>query len=80
MLLSIEQAQTLIMKHTAEITKPTTTERILRGEFSFKDGKLDFQCHTKNVEFSDVLEAITALRNECQRQIDNKHKCPFFNQ
>lgn len=63
--------------HTAEISKPVNAERILRGEFSYENGKLDFKRHTQNVKFSEVLEAITALKNECQRQIDNQHKCPF---
>lgn len=63
--------------HTADISKPRNAERILKGEFSFENGKLDFKCHTQNVEFAEVLQAIIALRNECQRQIDNQHKCPF---
>ena len=65
------------MEHTANISKPKDSSRILKGEFSFENGKLDFQCHTQNVEFEEVLEAIIALKNECQRQIDNKQKCPF---
>lgn len=63
--------------HTAEISKPTSEQRILKGEFIFENGRLDFQCHTQNVEFSEVLRAITAMRDECQRQIDNQTKCPF---
>ena len=53
------------------------TKRILQGTFSYENGKLQFVCNTHGVEFPEVLEAITALRDECQRQIDNKDKCPF---
>ena len=48
----------------------------IKGEFEFKDGKLEFNCHTHGVSFQEVLEAITALRDECQRQIDNQENCP----
>lgn len=65
------------MQHTAKIKKPGSKKRILKGEFSYENGKLSFQCHTQNVEFAEVLEAITAFRDECQRQIDNQTKCPF---
>ena len=65
------------MKHTAKITKPTSTERILKGEFTFENGKLSFTCSTQNVEFTEVLQAITAMRDECQRQINNQTLCPF---
>lgn len=65
------------MIHTAQISKPKDGERILKGEFTYENGKLDFQCHTQNVPFEEVLEAIMALREECNRQINNKEKCPF---
>lgn len=65
------------MEHTAEISKPKSDERILKGEFTYENGKLSFVCHTQNVEFVEVLEAITAMRDECQRQIENQKKCPF---
>lgn len=65
------------MKHTATITKPDSTERILKGEFTYENGKLSFVCHTQNVEFAEVREAITAMRDECQRQITNQKQCPF---
>lgn len=65
------------MKHTATITKPESEERILKGEFTFENGKLNFVCHTQNVEFTEVSEAITAMRDECQRQLNNQEKCPF---
>ena len=64
-------------KHTENISKHRYTERILKGEFTFENGNLNFICYTQNVEFSEVFDAITAMRDECQRQIDNQHKCPF---
>lgn len=54
------------------------TDRVLEGTFRFKDDKLDFHCHTKNVSFAEVLKCITALRDECQRQIGNQVNCPHF--
>ncbi len=50
---------------------------MINGEFTYIGGKLHFICHTQNVSFIEVLAAITALRDECQRQIDNKTVCPF---
>lgn len=65
------------MKNTATISKQLNEERILKGEFTFENGKLNFICHTQNVEFTEVREAITAIRDECQRQLNNQEKCPF---
>lgn len=45
----------------------------------FTNGKLNFTCNTVNEDFEYTLLAITAIRDECQRQIDNKNKCPFNN-
>jgi len=50
--------------------------KILHGEFDYADGKLSFTCTTQNVSFDEVLAAITAMRDECQRQIDNQNLCP----
>lgn len=65
------------MKHKAEVSKPENNKIIIKGEFTFENGELSFHCHTQNVEFKEVLKAITALRDECQRQINNQTKCPF---
>lgn len=62
---------------TSEMKKTKSKEKKASGSFSFENGKLDFNCHTENLEFREVLELITALRDECQRQIDNQTKCPF---
>ena len=51
--------------------------KFIKGSFEFADGKLSFTCSTHNRTFNEVLEAITKLRDECQRQIDNRHQCPF---
>lgn len=67
-----------MQEHKAEISKPATGERILKGEFTFENGKLSFHCHTQNVEFPEVLQALTAMRDELTRQIENKYKCPFY--
>lgn len=68
------------MKHTAEISKPKTLEKIMRGEFEYSNGILSLTCHTQNISFAESLEAITKLRDECQRQIDNQKQCPFHNE
>ena len=66
------------MVHTAKSKKAKPTdERILKGTFTYEGGKLDFNCETQNVSFNEVLEAITAMRDECQRQINNQHLCPL---
>ncbi len=53
------------------------TAKYIKGEFSFIDGVLSFTTKTNGASFNEVLEAITKLRDECQRQIDNKQNCPF---
>ena len=66
------------MKHQAEILPAKADEpKILKVEFEVVNGELSFTCHTQNVSFEEVLNGITLLRDECQRQIDNKEKCPF---
>ena len=54
--------------------------KIIQGEFSidFETGGLNFICNTQNVEFHEVEEAFIRLRDEVQRQLDNKKKCPFY--
>jgi len=52
-------------------------EKFIRGAFEVVDGVLSFNCSTKGVTFEEVEAAITKLRDECQRQLDNNHKCPF---
>lgn len=49
----------------------------ISGEFIYHKGRLDFICHNKDAKYSEVLAAITAVRNECQRQISNQDNCPF---
>ena len=47
------------------------------ADIIYKEGKLSFTTHNNGVSFDEALAAITAVRDECQRQIDNKDKCPF---
>lgn len=64
--------------HEAKISKSDPEkESFVRGTFEYANGELSFQCSTQNVEFDYVKKAIEALKNECQRQIDNQSKCPF---
>lgn len=67
--------------HTADIklSKPED-EKFIKGEFSidFETNGLNFTCSTQNVEFEEVEAALIKLRDEIQRQLDNKHKCPFY--
>jgi hypothetical protein len=66
------------MNHTADIQKAIPeSKKVIKGEFEVIDGKLSFTCHTQNVEFDEVFNAIILLRDECNRQIDNQTKCPF---
>ena len=52
--------------------------KIIRGTFEIIGERLDFNCTTQNASFDEVLIAITKLRDECQRQIDSRQKCPYF--
>lgn len=54
--------------------------KILKGDFEVVDGQLSFNCKTKGVEFNEVLIGITKLRDECQRQIDQRSECPFYDE
>lgn len=65
-------------QHTAIVGKPKNDKKSISGQFSYADGKLNFTCSTANVSFGEVEQALTALRNEVQRQLDNKHLCPFY--
>lgn len=52
---------------------------MIRGEYTYENGKLNLTTHTNNkTDFQEALAAMVALRDECQRQIDNKHNCPFY--
>lgn len=50
---------------------------MIKGTFEVVDGKLNFVCTTNGVSYEEVQEAITKLRDECQRQLDNGIQCPF---
>lgn len=47
------------------------------GTFKVVDGILDFTCTTKNVSFKEVEEGLIKLRDEINRQLENKDKCPY---
>lgn len=54
-------------------------KKILKGEFEYKDGKLSFTCHTSSdMNFDEVETGLIKLRNEIERQLMEKVKCPFF--
>lgn len=53
-------------------------DKIINGSFEYKNDKLTFLCNTKGTSFKHVLKVITAVRDECQRQIDNQKKCPYY--
>lgn len=53
-------------------------DKYIRGTFEVVDGELSFTCSTKGVSFEEVEKAITKLRDECQRQLNEKSKCPYF--
>lgn len=54
-------------------------DKVIRGTFEVMDGVLSFVCTTKGASFGEVETALTKLRDECQRQLDNKEKCPYHN-
>lgn len=54
-------------------------QEFIRGTFEIVNGELNFVCSTKGVSFEEVKQALTKLRDECQRQLDNETKCPFHN-
>lgn len=53
-------------------------EKVIKGTFEIVDGELSFVCTTQGASFEEVLDAITKLRDECQRQIDAQKACPFY--
>lgn len=66
------------MLHSAQINKSDSNKpKLIKGEFEVVEGKLSFTCHTDNVTFDQVLNALILMRDELNRQIDNQHKCPF---
>lgn len=70
-----------MQQHTAKIEKSKqTSEKFIKGEFSidFESDRLNFTCSTNNVSFKEVENALIRLRDEVQRQLDNKKKCPFM--
>lgn len=52
-------------------------DKFIRGTFFMEDGELSFTCSTKGATFDEVKEALTKLRDECQRQLNEQHKCPY---
>ncbi len=52
--------------------------KTIKAEFEYKDGKLNFNCTTKNVDFNELKIAFIAIKEEIDRQILNEQKCPFF--
>lgn len=69
-----------MVKHTAIIENVTSAlPKMISGEFSidFETGGLNFNCHTQNVEFGEVRDALIRLRDEIDRQIINQQQCPF---
>jgi predicted phage gp36 major capsid-like protein len=53
--------------------------KIIKGEFTYnaETRTLDFVCH-QNAEFAEVKEALVAMRNELNRQIDDQLRCPYY--
>lgn len=56
----------------------SNNDKFIRGTFEVVEGVLSFNCSTKGVSFEEVETAIKKLRDECQRQLDNKNKCPHY--
>jgi len=56
----------------------STDTKNLSGEFEVIDGKLSFTCHTSNIPYSEVLQGITLLSDELNRQINQQTNCPHY--
>lgn len=54
-----------------------STKEVFKGKFKFTDNKLDFTCITKGVSFETVEKGLIKLRDEINRQLQNKDKCPY---
>jgi hypothetical protein len=56
-----------------------TEKKKLVGNFEmdFATGEVTLNVDISNSTFEDVLFAFQECRDEFQRQIDNKEKCPF---
>lgn len=52
-------------------------KKTFKGTFKIVDDKLDFICVTKGVSFEEVEKGLLKLRDEINRQLENKNKCPF---
>lgn len=65
--------------HQVDSKLPKIIE-IIEGNFSidFSTNGLNFECNTQNVEFFEVENALIRLRDEVQRQLDNKKLCPSY--
>lgn len=59
-----------------------TEKKKLSGSFemNFETGEVTLNVDISNATFDDVLFAFKECRDEFQRQIDNRDKCPFHKQ
>ena len=55
-------------------------DKIFKGTFNIVDGKLNFNCKTKNMSFDEVKSGLLLLRSEIERQIKEEKKCPYHSQ
>jgi len=58
----------------------SSRKKIFNGTFEVKEGILSFNCITKNVSFEEVEKGLIKLRDEINRQLENKNKCPYNNE
>lgn len=69
----------MIFSATHTDANKDTNQKKVTGEFTVDFEKMEVTLNValSNADFADVLFAMQECRDEFQRQIDNKAKCPF---
>jgi hypothetical protein len=69
----------MIFSGTHTDANKETEKKKLSGSFEldYETGEVTLSVNISNSTFQDVLFAFKECRDEFQRQIDNREKCPF---
>ena len=66
-------------KVTVDLVAEKETDFVgFKGSFSVINGHLDLHTTNRNISFEEAETAMLLVRNEIQRILDNKDKCPFY--
>ena len=55
-------------------------QQVFNGTFNLVGGGTEFTCSTSGISFEEVENGLIRLRDEINRQIMNKDKCPYSNE